>query len=117
MALSSCGDIHVERARLERWHYHVSLIDRVLLDNSMLSLANIEMYARKACKVTINNSFRYAIVDGSAVLANLYNPEAENASSFLRTQLWLATVIIHELGHVFGYPAPLNMSYSPKNAC
>jgi hypothetical protein len=83
----------------------------------MLSLANIEMYTRNACKVGIDNSFRYAIADGSAVLANLYNPEATNASSFLRTQLWLATVIIHELDHVFGYPAPLNMSCLTKNCC
>jgi hypothetical protein len=54
----------------------------------MLSLANIEMYSRKACKVTINNSFRYAIVDGSAVLANLYNPEAANASSCVHNFGW-----------------------------
>ncbi|KAG9599672.1 hypothetical protein KCU86_g3408, partial [Aureobasidium melanogenum] len=54
-----------------------------------------------ACRVGLDNELRYIIADGSALLADLYNPEAQNMSSFLRTQLWLATIIIHELGHVF----------------
>ncbi|KAI4732501.1 hypothetical protein E4T50_16926 [Aureobasidium sp. EXF-12298] len=54
-----------------------------------------------ACRVGLDNELRYIIADGSASLADLYNPEAQNMSSFLRTQLWLATIIIHELGHVF----------------
>ncbi|KAH0290942.1 hypothetical protein M436DRAFT_59945 [Aureobasidium namibiae CBS 147.97] len=56
-----------------------------------------------AGEVTIDDSFRYAIVDGSAVRANLYNPAATIESSFLRTQWWLATAIFHELGHVFRF--------------
>lgn len=59
------------------------------------------MYNRNACQVEIDDEFLYAIADGSAVRADLYNPAATHESSFLRTQLWLATTIIHELGHVF----------------
>ncbi|KAH0357185.1 hypothetical protein KCU81_g167, partial [Aureobasidium melanogenum] len=55
----------------------------------------------RACRVGLDDEFRYIIAGGSALRADLYNPEAQNMSSFLRTQLWLATIIIHELGHVF----------------
>ncbi|KAI4739884.1 hypothetical protein E4T50_09673 [Aureobasidium sp. EXF-12298] len=54
-----------------------------------------------ACKVELHNKFRYVIAGGTGILANLYNPQANNDSSLLRTQLWLAMIILHELGHVF----------------
>jgi len=67
----------------------------------MRSLANVNVNDRSPGEVTIDDSFRYAIVDGSAVRADLYNPAATIESSYLRTQWWLATIIFHELGHVF----------------
>ncbi|CAD0086662.1 unnamed protein product [Aureobasidium mustum] len=36
-----------------------------------------------ACRVGLDNELRYIIADGSALLADLYNPRAQNMSSFL----------------------------------
>ncbi|CAD0106128.1 unnamed protein product [Aureobasidium uvarum] len=58
------------------------------------------LYTR-ASKVIIDHMWRYIITDGRAVFASLYNPQASNLASSLRTQLWLATTIVHELAHVW----------------
>ncbi|THX53215.1 hypothetical protein D6D06_06260 [Aureobasidium pullulans] len=55
----------------------------------------------RACKIKLDNEWRYLLTDGKEMLASLCNPEAEDESAFLRIQLLAANTILHELAHAF----------------
>ncbi|THW64368.1 hypothetical protein D6D20_02909 [Aureobasidium pullulans] len=55
----------------------------------------------RACKIKLDDEWRYLLTDGKEMLASLCNPEAEDESAFLRIQLLAANTILHELAHAF----------------
>ncbi|KAI4843072.1 hypothetical protein E4T44_06946, partial [Aureobasidium sp. EXF-8845] len=58
--------------------------------------------ASHACHITLDTHVRYIICRGGTEFnASHYNPAASNTSAYMRTQLFLANTIVHELTHAW----------------
>ncbi|KAH0398638.1 hypothetical protein KCU89_g7031, partial [Aureobasidium melanogenum] len=56
---------------------------------------------RHACDIRLDTYLLYIISGGTQLNASHYNPAASDASSYMRTQLLLANIIIHEMTHAW----------------
>ncbi|KAH0369928.1 hypothetical protein KCU65_g2960, partial [Aureobasidium melanogenum] len=54
-----------------------------------------------ACDIRLDTHLLYIISGGTQLNASYYNPSASDKSAYMRTQLLLANVIIHELTHAW----------------
>ncbi|KAI4724771.1 hypothetical protein E4T49_07516 [Aureobasidium sp. EXF-10728] len=56
---------------------------------------------RHACNVEFDSHLLYIVSGGTQLNASHYYPEASDASAYMRTQLFLANLILHELTHAW----------------
>ncbi|CAD0106126.1 unnamed protein product, partial [Aureobasidium uvarum] len=56
---------------------------------------------RHACDTELDDHLLYIISGGTQLNASHYYPAASDASAYMRTQLFLANLILHELTHVW----------------
>ncbi|KAG9599670.1 hypothetical protein KCU77_g9937, partial [Aureobasidium melanogenum] len=56
---------------------------------------------RHACDIRLDTHLLYIISGGTQLNASYYNPAASDASAYMRTQLLLVNIIIHEMTHAW----------------